>query len=81
MPDTISYVSKIITPSGDEYSIKDAEGRTLITERISIHEKGANNGVANINSYGKIPLRLIPTIVDVTYNTASDEIAVSILSL
>ena len=48
-------ISQITLPNGSTYDIKDASARASIPNKIDRSEKGAANGVAELNSSGKIP--------------------------
>lgn len=63
-------ISQITLPSGNTYDIKDASARASIPNKISTSEKGSANGVAELDSNGKVPSSQLPAMTGATSTTA-----------
>ena len=63
-------ISQITLPSGNTYDIKDASARASIPNKISTSEKGSANGVAELDSNGKVPSSQLPAMTGATTTTA-----------
>ena len=66
-------ISQITLPDGNTYSFKDASARTSLSNKIGSSEKGAVNGVAELDSAGSVPVSQLPGDVKnvVEYSSSS----------
>lgn len=63
-------ISQITLPNGSTYDIKDASARASIPNKISTSEKGSANGVAELDSNGKVPSSQLPVMTGSTTTMA-----------
>lgn len=57
-------ISKIKTPDGTTYDIKDTTARQDIGGKLNTSLKGAANGLAELDANGKVPSTQLPSYVD-----------------
>ena len=67
-------ITSITLPNGSSYNFKDQTARQELSNKINTSLKGASNGVAELDSTGKVPSSQLPSYVDdvLEYNSLSN---------
>lgn len=68
----ITYDSKGLVTKGEQATVSDISGlSTELAKYVPLTQKGANNGVATLDSTGKVPTSQLPSYVDDVIEYAS----------
>lgn len=68
----ITYDSKGLVTKGEQVAVADISGlSTELAKYVPLTQKGANNGVATLDSTGKVPTSQLPSYVDDVIEYAS----------